>query len=156
MLSKPFRHEDAAADIFALLDHLGINSCTGLGISGGGNVLLHMATKRPGRVKAMVLVSATPHFPAQARPIMREYPNGLPETPWEILRRCHPCGDPQINAILASLAPACAVVKFKRRRTLALHHLAAGKNALETTNSMPLPLRRHVPPADLFRSAQST
>jgi hypothetical protein len=32
-----------------------------------------MATKQPQRVQAMVLVSATPYFPAQARPIMRRY-----------------------------------------------------------------------------------
>jgi pimeloyl-ACP methyl ester carboxylesterase len=73
VLSKPFRHQDAAADILALLDHLEIGACKGLGISGGGNVLLHMATKQPQRVQAMVLVSATPYFPAQARPIMRRY-----------------------------------------------------------------------------------
>ncbi len=105
MLSKPFRHDDAAADILALLDRLGIDFCKGLGVSGGGNVLLHMATKQPERVKAMVLVSATPYFPAQARSIMRDYANSLSEAQWEMLRRCHPGGDPQIKAILAS---ACA------------------------------------------------
>ncbi len=34
-------------DMLALLDHLGIGACKGLGVSGGGNVLLHMATKEP-------------------------------------------------------------------------------------------------------------
>jgi pimeloyl-ACP methyl ester carboxylesterase len=102
ILSQPFRHQDAAADILALLDHLRIESCKGLGISAGGNVLLHMATRQPERVKAMVLVSAAPYFPAQARPIMRRYPDSLPESQWEILRRRHPGGDAQIHAILAS------------------------------------------------------
>jgi len=102
MLSKPFRHEDAASDMFALLDHLGIRSCKGVGISGGGNVLLHMATKQPQRVTAMVLVSATPYLPAQARAIMSQYGDHLPEEQWEILRRRHPGGDEQIKAILAS------------------------------------------------------
>jgi pimeloyl-ACP methyl ester carboxylesterase len=101
-LTKPFRHRDAAADMLALLDHLRISTCKGLGISGGGNVLLHMATKQPERVKAMVLVSATSYFPAQARPIMRAYPDSLPEEQWEILRRRHPGGDAQINQLLAS------------------------------------------------------
>jgi len=104
MLSKPFRHQEAAADMFALLDHLQVGACKGLGISGGGNVLLHMATMQPERVKSMVLVSATPYFPAQARPIMRQYPNSLPEAQWEILRRRHPGGDAQIRALLASAA----------------------------------------------------
>ena len=102
VLSKPFRHEDAARDILALLDHLEISACKGLGISGGGNVLLHMATRQPERVKAMVLVSATPYLPAQARPIMRAYPDTLSAAQREILRRTHPGGDAQINAILAS------------------------------------------------------
>jgi pimeloyl-ACP methyl ester carboxylesterase len=86
----------------ALLDHLKVSDCKGLGISGGGNVLLHMATMQPGRITAMVLVSATPYFPAQARSIMRQYANNLPEQQWEILRRRHPGGDEQIRAILAS------------------------------------------------------
>jgi pimeloyl-ACP methyl ester carboxylesterase len=104
ILSKPFRHQDAAADVLALLDHLGIEACKGVGVSGGGNVLLHMATRQPERVKAMVLVSATPYFPAQARPIMRQYADSLPKAHWEILRRSHPGGDEQIKALLSSTA----------------------------------------------------
>jgi pimeloyl-ACP methyl ester carboxylesterase len=50
----------------------------------------------------MVLVSATPYFPAQARPLMSQYPDNLPEQQWELLRRRHPGGDAQIKAILAS------------------------------------------------------
>jgi len=102
ILSKPFRHQDAARDVLALLDHLKVDALKGLGMSCGGNVLLHMATMQPERVKAMVLVSATPYFPAQARPIMRQYSASLPEQQWEMLRRSHPGGDPQIQAILAS------------------------------------------------------
>ena len=100
-LSKPFRHEDAATDLLALLDHLGIRACKGVGISAGANVLLHMATKPPDRITSMVLVSATPYFPAQARAIMNQYGDNLPEE-WEILRRRHPGGNEQIKAILAS------------------------------------------------------
>lgn len=98
---KPFRHDEAAADLIALLDHLGVGRYSGLGVSAGGNVLLHLATRQPKRVKAMVLVSATSYFPAQARPIMRAYPDHLPEDQWELLRRRHPGGDAQIRALLA-------------------------------------------------------
>jgi pimeloyl-ACP methyl ester carboxylesterase len=104
ILSKSFRHQEAAGDMLALLDRLKVGACKGLGISGGGNVLLHMATRQPERIKAMVLVSATPYFPAQARPIMRQYSKSLPDEQWEILRRRHPGGDEQIRAILASTA----------------------------------------------------
>jgi len=71
-------------------------------MSCGGNVLLHMATMQTERVKAMVLVSATPYFPAQARPIMRAYAKSIPEQQWEFLRRSHPGGDQQIQALLDS------------------------------------------------------
>jgi pimeloyl-ACP methyl ester carboxylesterase len=88
--------------MFALLDHLGIETFKGIGVSGKGNVLLDLATKQPERVKAMVLVSATSYFPAQARPLMRAYPDDLPAAERENLRRRHPGGDAQIEAILAS------------------------------------------------------
>ena len=101
-LSKPFRHDEAAADVLAVLDCLKIESCKGLGISGGGNILLHLATKRPELVKAMVLVSATSYFPEQARQIMREFPRSVPEAQWDVLRGKHPGGDRQIEALLSS------------------------------------------------------
>jgi len=102
-LTKPFRFDDAAADMFALLDHLGIASFKGVGISAGGNTLLHMATKQPDRVQAMALVSASPYFPPQARHIMREYSKNLPDSEWDRLRKSHPGGDQQIKALLASI-----------------------------------------------------
>ena len=101
-LLSSFRHRDAAADILELLDHLGILRFKGVGISGGGNVLLHMAAAQPERAEAMVLVSATPYFPAQARAIMRQYGETIPQEQREALRGRHPGGDRQIEAILAS------------------------------------------------------
>jgi pimeloyl-ACP methyl ester carboxylesterase len=65
-------------------------------------VLLHMATRQPELVKAMVLVSATSYFPAQSQPIMRQYADNLPAAERENLRRRHPGGDAQIEALLAS------------------------------------------------------
>jgi pimeloyl-ACP methyl ester carboxylesterase len=97
-----WRHDESAADMFALLHHLEIKTFRGLGVSGGGNVLLHMATKQPECVKAMVLVSATSYFPVQARPIMRAYADNLPAAERENLRRRHPGGEAQIDALLAS------------------------------------------------------
>src|SRR5260370_15584089 len=40
ILSKPFRHQEAAGDMLGLLDHLKVSVCKGVGVSGGGNVLL--------------------------------------------------------------------------------------------------------------------
>jgi len=101
--SPTFRHQEAAGDILALLDYLGVGTFKGLGVSGGGNVLLHLATRQTERVRAMVLVSATSYFPAQARPIMRRYPDSLSDEDWETMRRRHPGGDPQIKTLLASV-----------------------------------------------------
>lgn len=100
--AKLFRHRDAADDILALLDHLNISSFKGLGVSCGGNVLLHLATRQPERVKTMVLVSATSYFPAQARPLMRQYPDNISQQDLENMRKRHPGGDEQIKALLAS------------------------------------------------------
>jgi pimeloyl-ACP methyl ester carboxylesterase len=101
-LTKPFRHKDTAADMLALLDHLHISTINGIGISGGGNVLLHMAAMRRSRIGSMVLVSATPYFPVQARLIMRQYADSLPDEQRVVLRQSHPGGDPQIDALLSS------------------------------------------------------
>ena len=59
-------------DVLALLDHLGIARVKAIGLSMGAKTLLHMATQQPDRIDAMVLVSATPYFPAPARAAMAQ------------------------------------------------------------------------------------
>jgi pimeloyl-ACP methyl ester carboxylesterase len=99
-----FRHADAAEDILGVLDHLGIEKTKGLGVSAGANVLLHMATKQPDRVTALVLVSGTSYFPEQARRIMRAYTvNSQTEQERELLRRRHPGGEAQIEKLMANV-----------------------------------------------------
>jgi pimeloyl-ACP methyl ester carboxylesterase len=100
--SPTFRHDATAGDILTLLDGLGVAAVKGLGVSAGGNVLLHMATRQPDRVKAMVLVSATSHFPEQARSIMRNYLfDVLPAEEQEKMRHRHPRGTAQIETLFA-------------------------------------------------------
>ena len=48
-------------------DHLRVDRFKAIGVSLGAKTLLHVATAQPSRVDAMVLVSATPYFPQQAR-----------------------------------------------------------------------------------------
>src|SRR3954471_7860327 len=62
-----FTFREAARDVFALLDRLGLARVKAIGLSMGAKTLLHMATQQPQRIEAMVLVSATPYFPAPAR-----------------------------------------------------------------------------------------
>jgi len=66
-----FKFADVARDVFALLDHLGIDRVKAIGVSAGANTLLHMATQQPPRIISMIHVSGTPRFPDQARAIMR-------------------------------------------------------------------------------------
>jgi len=98
--SGTFRFADVAHDIFALLDHLGIDRIQAIGMSAGANTLLHMATARPDRVIAMVHVSGTPRFPDEARSIMRtmtEESRSAEE--WTAMRLRHHLGDDQIRAL---------------------------------------------------------
>jgi pimeloyl-ACP methyl ester carboxylesterase len=90
----------SALDVLALLDHLGIERCKAIGLSFGAKTLLHVATQQPSRLEAMVLVSATPYFPEQARAIMRQVtPEGHTEAEWQQMRQWHKHGDEQIRAL---------------------------------------------------------
>ncbi len=95
-----FRHAQLAADALGLLDHLGVQRCKAIGMSMGGNTLLHLATEARDRIEAMVLVSATMSFPEQARAIMRQVVvEAPPAEEWERMRKIHLHGDDQIIAI---------------------------------------------------------
>jgi len=97
---REYTHRQAASDIMALLYHLGIERFKAIGLSGGGNILLHLATQQPGRVEAMVLVSATSYFPDQARAFMRSHaPEALPDEEQRRLRQRHSQGEEQIQAL---------------------------------------------------------
>ncbi len=103
--SSIFSHRQVASDMFALLDKLNIQKFKAVGLSGGGNALLHMAHAQPDRVEAMVLVSATSYFPEQARAIMRQVSiDTISEEEWQTLRQRHRHGDSQIRALYAQCA----------------------------------------------------
>ncbi len=55
-----YRMERCAADLLALLDILGAARCHVVGYSMGGRVALHLALAAPERVRALVLVGASP------------------------------------------------------------------------------------------------
>jgi pimeloyl-ACP methyl ester carboxylesterase len=68
-----FSQRACAHDVLALLDRLGIARFRAVGVSLGGNTLLHVATLAPARAQALVLAGSPSHFPAQARAILRGY-----------------------------------------------------------------------------------
>jgi pimeloyl-ACP methyl ester carboxylesterase len=97
---KMITHRQCALDTLALLDHLEIKQCRAIGLSMGGNTLLHLATMQPDRIEAMVLVSATMYFPEQARAMMRGIAvDNQPSNEWETMRKRHKLGDEQILAL---------------------------------------------------------
>ena len=94
-----FSHRQCARDVLVLLDALEIPSCVAIGVSLGGNTLLHMATMQPARLKAMVTVSSPAYFPAQARAVMAQALEPTSELEWNELRAKHRHGDEQIREL---------------------------------------------------------
>jgi pimeloyl-ACP methyl ester carboxylesterase len=96
-----FTHGEAAGDILLLLEKLGISRFSAMGISSGGMVLLHLATRQPACIDSMVLVSASSHFPFQARAIMRQATFArMPRQVQEMYRECAQRGDEQIRQLI--------------------------------------------------------
>ena len=109
--SRAFTFRQAAADVLALLDHLGIARATAIGLSMGAKTLLHVATQQPDRIEAMVLVSATPYFPAPARAAMAQLSTDrFTDAEWAAHRLRHVNGDDQIQLL------------FDQMRALKDHH----------------------------------
>src|SRR6202158_5409601 len=65
--SGEYTHRQSARDIFALLDRLGIANCQGIGVSGGAEALLDMATPPPSPVAALGPVRAPSYHAGRAR-----------------------------------------------------------------------------------------
>jgi pimeloyl-ACP methyl ester carboxylesterase len=96
-----FTHRQAAVDTFYLLDNMGIDRFSAMGISSGGMTLLHMATSQPKRVESMVLVSATSHFTDQARTIFRDTSfERMPRYVQEMYRESAVRGDAQVRQLI--------------------------------------------------------
>jgi pimeloyl-ACP methyl ester carboxylesterase len=100
--SREFSFRQAAHDVLGLLRHLGLDAVRAIGLSGGGIVLLHMATADPARIESMVVVSAPPYFPAQARALQRQLSESMfGEVEMDLMRKRHPGGDAQIQQLVA-------------------------------------------------------
>lgn len=113
--SRVFKFADVARDIFALLDHLGIDRVKAIGMSAGANTLLHMTTQQPQRVSAMVHVSGTPRFPEQARAIMRSTTEEMMPNA-ELRRYAHAFADDHEDMNFDATSLACITA-----RTLIVH-----------------------------------
>jgi pimeloyl-ACP methyl ester carboxylesterase len=98
--SGEFSFRQAAGDIAGLLRHLGHDSVAAIGVSGGGITLLHLATAQPGCISSMVLVSAPPYFPAQARALQRQTSEAMfGRVELDLMRKRHRHGDAQLQRL---------------------------------------------------------
>jgi pimeloyl-ACP methyl ester carboxylesterase len=105
--SAAFTFRQCARDVRALLDHLKIlrvKAIRAIGLSGGGIVLLHMATADPLSIESMVLVSAPPYFPAECRAMQRQFSEAtLGEAEMARMRARHVHGERQIQQLFSSV-----------------------------------------------------
>lgn len=96
-----FTCRQAATDVLGLLDRLQLASVRAIGMGVGAQTLLHMAVSHPDRIEAMVLVSAAPVLPAEARALMaRLSADSLSDEEWKVMRLRHVHGDHQIRTLL--------------------------------------------------------
>lgn len=104
-----FTPAQIAADVFALLDSLGIGSVRALGHSAGAMALLHMATAQPDRVNRMILIAGTPWLPEHTRRMLvgNDPANVPPEALEAMARRAgHAGGADQMRRILQAMYDA--------------------------------------------------
>ena len=67
--------------------------------------LLHMATRQPDRIEAMIVIGVGTYIPTECRQILAIVTtDGLPEAAWAQLRAKHRHGDDQIRALYAWIA----------------------------------------------------
>jgi pimeloyl-ACP methyl ester carboxylesterase len=152
-----FTHREAANDVFLLLDKLGVDRFSAMGISSGGMTLLHMATSQPKRIASMVLISATSYFPDQARALLRGASfRTMPPQVQEMYRECAKRGEEQIHQLIAqfnALHNNCDDMDFTAQnlstitaRTLVVH----GDRDRFFPIEIPVSIYRSIPDAALW------
>ena len=101
--SEVFTFREAARDISALLDHLDLSHVKAIGLSGGGIVLLHLATSHKTLIDSMVVVSAAGRYfrnrPGRFSGRRRRRSSARP--PWTTCAAVTSIGEPQIRQLLA-------------------------------------------------------
>jgi pimeloyl-ACP methyl ester carboxylesterase len=91
-------------DIAALLNSLGLRRVRAIGLSMGGMVLLHLATREPDRISSMVLVSSASQIPDQVRARSRGATiETLPGVTRELYRSCAVHGEDQMRGMINRL-----------------------------------------------------
>jgi len=95
--ASSFTTLNASEDIAALLNSLGLRRVRAIGVSAGGMVLLHLATREPDRISSMVLVGTAHRIPEQARAIARGITMGRARELWQ---SCAVRGENQMRGLV--------------------------------------------------------
>ncbi|MEL6520877.1 MAG: alpha/beta hydrolase [Pseudomonadota bacterium] len=95
-----FTFRQAARMVADDLQEMGVGPLPTMGMSGGGQVLLHLATGKPNLITSSVLVSTAAYFPVRARALMKQATaDAQPDDSWIEMRSKHPGGDAQVRAL---------------------------------------------------------
>jgi pimeloyl-ACP methyl ester carboxylesterase len=144
-------------DISALLNSLGLRRVRAIGLSMGGMVLLHLATREQDRISSMVLVSSASQVSDQTRAILRGTTvETLPSVVRDRSRSCAVHGEGQMRGLVdrvRSYANDTEDVNFSaaqlhtiRARTLVVQGDRDRLHPLETT----VQLYRGIPNSELW------
>ena len=99
--ASSFTTLNASEDIAALLNSLGLRRVPAIGVSAGGMVLLHLATREPDRISSMVLVSTAQRIPDQTRAFARGTTKGtLTGRARELWQSCAVRGENQMRGLV--------------------------------------------------------
>ena len=99
--ANSFTTLNASEDLAALLNSLGLRRVRAIGVSAGGMVLLHLATREPDRISSMVLVSTAQRLPDQTRAFARGMTMGtLTGRARELWQSCAVRGENQMRGLV--------------------------------------------------------
>lgn len=98
--TNQFTLAQAALDVFALLDQLGVERFKAIGGSGGGCSLQYMATQQPARLEAIILACCAAYFPEPTRAALLAE---VDDAELEELQHKHIQGISQLRSLLNQL-----------------------------------------------------
>jgi pimeloyl-ACP methyl ester carboxylesterase len=156
--ASSFTTLNASEDIAALLNSLGLRRVRAMGLSAGGMVLLHLATREPHRISSMVLVSTAQRIPDQTRAFARGMTMGtLTGRARELWLSCAVRGENQMQGLVDRFRSlfgsntddvnfSVARLSTIRAPTLIVHGDRDGLFPVE----IPLEMYRAIPKAELW------
>jgi pimeloyl-ACP methyl ester carboxylesterase len=154
---RTFTMRQSAGDVLAVLDSLGLPRVRAMGISAGAMTLLHVATRHPDRVEALVLVGGTTALGDQARAIVGAATrDALPSEVLAEFGACATRGDAQVDELLAQFRALADMRDDPNFSPADLARITAPTLVVHGDRDMFFPVEiavgmyRHIPTAELW------